>query len=59
MQLWDGLAIHGEKNIDKRHILATWQNVGVNNRLRTDHVAQLMSDYFKIPLASATLAKVR
>lgn len=58
IQLWDGVAIMGEKNISKKHMLVEWADVG-SYRLRTEFVAQQITDHFLIPLASDTLAKIQ
>lgn len=59
LQLWDGIAVHGEKNISKHHLLAEWESCGTVNRLRHDVVAKHLAAYFQLPSAAATLAKVR
>lgn len=55
MQLWNGSAILGEKNIHKRDLLAQWGDCGVVNKLRYEAVAQYFIEYFKIPAGAATL----
>lgn len=59
IQMWDGLAIHGEGRMNKSHMLIEWDACGTVNRLRHDAVAQYLADYFQLPPAAATLAKVR
>lgn len=59
IQMWDGLAIHGEGRMNKSHMLIEWEACGTVNRLRHDVVAQYLADYFQLPPAAATLAKVR
>lgn len=59
IQLWDGIAIHGERNIRKEFMLAEWHGVGVINRLNYEVVADYLSTYFQIPLTKDTLAKAR
>lgn len=59
IQLWDGMAIHDNARIDKAFLLATWKDVGVINRLRTEVVVAALIDYFQIPPATTTLNKAR
>lgn len=59
IQLWDGIAIHGEGNIKKTMMLAEWHSVGSINRLKTQVVADHIAAYFHIPLIKDTLAKAR
>lgn len=59
IQLWDGIAIHGEGNIKKSMMLAEWSGVGTINRLNTERVAGLIADYFHIPSIKDTLTKAR
>ena len=59
MQLWDGIAIHGEKNIHKRHMLVQWEGVGSINKLIKQRVVDLLVDYFRIPKMAVTLQLIR
>ncbi len=59
IQLWDGLAIHGEGRMNKNHMLVEWDACGTVNKLRHVAVAQYLADYFQLPPAADTLAKVR
>lgn len=59
IQLWDGIAIHGEGRIDKSMLLAQWEGCGRHTQLRTDAVADYFADYFQIPLTKDTLIKAR
>lgn len=59
IQLWDGIAVHDTARIDKRHLLATWPNVGVINKLQRQRVVDLIADYFRIPTYADTLNKSR
>jgi hypothetical protein len=59
LQLWDGIAIQGEKNIDKRHMLAQWEGIGCINKLITQRVVDHLVAYFHIPRSAVTLEKVR
>lgn len=59
IQLWDGIAIHGEARISKQHMLAEWEGCGSINRLRHDAVAAYLVEHFQIPPAAVTLEKVR
>jgi hypothetical protein len=59
IQLWDGIAIHGDGRISKDHILAEWEGCGTVNRLRHEVVADHLVRHFQIPPAAVTLQKVR
>jgi hypothetical protein len=59
LQLWDGLAVHDNARIDKQYLLATWDNIGVINRLQHQRVADLLVGYFHIPKRGDTLNKPR
>lgn len=59
IQLWDGLAIHGERNIRKEFMLAEWKGCGSYTRLNTKAVADHIADYFQIPITKDTLSKAR
>lgn len=59
LQLWDGMAIHGEKNINKRHMLAEWSGIGSINKLIRQRVVDHLAEYFRIPKSVSTLEKVR
>jgi len=56
IQMWDGAAILGEKNINKRDMLAQWSDCGVISKLRHEVVAKYLIEYFQIPAGAATLA---
>jgi hypothetical protein len=59
MQLWDGLAVYDNARIDKKFLLASWENTGVINRLQHQRVADLLVDYFQIPKRGDTLHQPR
>ena len=59
MQLWDGIAIQGEKNINKRHMLAQWADMGSINKLITQRVVDRIVEYFRIPKKTDTLQLIR
>lgn len=59
LQMWDGIAVHGESRINKAHMLAQWENCGTISRLRTEAVAQHLVNYFQIPPKAVTLSKAR
>ena len=59
LQLWDGIAVHGEKNINKRDMLAEWSDVGSINRLITQRVVDHLVEHFRIPKMTYTLQLIR
>lgn len=59
LQLWDGIAIQGEKNIHKRHMLAQWEDIGSINRLLRQRVVDHLAEHFRIPKMAYTLELLR
>lgn len=59
LQLWDGIAIASDTNINKRDMLAEWSDVGSINRLLTQRVVDHLVDYFHIPKMAYTLQLIR
>lgn len=59
LQLWDGIAVQGEKNMDKRHMLAQWADIGCINKLIRQRVVDHIVAHFHIPRSAVTLEKVR
>ena len=59
MQLWDGIAIHGDKNISKSHMLAEWPGIGTINKLIRQRVVDRIAEHFRIPKMAYTLALIR
>ena len=59
LQLWDGIAIQGEKNINKRHMLAEWPDIGTISRLIRQRVVDRLAEHFRIPKMAYTLELLR
>lgn len=59
LQLWDGIAIQGEQNINKRHMLAQWEGIGSVNKLIRQRVVDRIVEHFRIPKMAYTLELVR
>lgn len=58
IQLWDGQAVMTDR-LEKAHMLASWEGVGVINKLRRQAVVDHLVDYFQIPPKADTLNKTR
>ena len=59
LQLWDGIAIHSERNINKQHMLAQWDGIGSINRLLRQRVVDRLAEHFRIPKMAYTLELLR
>lgn len=57
LQLWDGMAVVRDTNINKRDMLGQWDKVGWLKKLDADRIATVLAEHFSIPPIASTLAR--